>query len=516
MSVEASNESFQQLELSKESLEEVQILCRDNPSYFGALGMPHVFHSEFPEFYVQVWKLLVQKLISPEEAFYRFSLGLPRGHAKTTFVKLFAAYCIQHDLVDMVLVICASEDRAQNIAKDISEILGSPNMEAIYGPWSSKLEVDNAKMKIAKRRNKHQVIISAGVESSIRGINIMNYRPQLIIMDDVQTNANAASEAESSRLLKHIVGTILKARDYKKCLAIYIANLVEENCILQKFRENSQWTSLITGAILDDGSCLWPEITNLASLKADYLHDAELGLADTWFAEVQNMPKQHSIERISAISQLAQNPPQESTPLASYITIDPATGAGKDSCAIIVHQYFTNGLEVVAAICTGNFSIDEIVFKTVDLALKFNVGGVFPEGVAFQVTLSHTLQKALRSLELDTVLCEPIYPGKQAKNQRILAWMKQVIEGKVYVAEAQDRALIFWQARWFRPENKSNKDDILDAASMSMLVRNKYPEYFEHCVRFAATPQDDWVTNYSVFPNVSALDTRKRLTSFGR
>ena len=94
--------------------------------------------------------------------------------------------------------------------------------------------------------------------------------------------------------------------------------------------------------------------------------------------------------------------------------------------------------------------------------------------------------------------------------------MKQVIEGKVYVAEAQDRALIFWQARWFRPENKSNKDDILDAASMSMLVRNKYPEYFEHCVRFAATPQDDWVTNYSVLPNVSALDTRKRLTSFGR
>lgn len=498
------------------SREQIAILCRDDPSFFGAVAMPETFTSPFPDFYVQVFKLLISNIGTVE--LFRFALGLPRGHAKTTFLKLLVCYCLQYGLTRMVLVMCATDDLAQNFVDDVHEMLGSPNMENVYGAWNTRLKIDNRKLKVAERLQGKQVLVASGIGTSIRGLNLLNERPDLIILDDAQTRENDLSPTERALLLNRIAGTILKARNYSRCLFLYVGNMYSENCILQKFRENSQWASLITGAILADGTPLWPEIQSLESLKSDYIHDAELGLADIWFAEVQNQPSGSGIAIIDSIESMIPKHPDweiiKDTPLASFITIDPAPGnAGKDSVAITVHRYYGTGMLDIPELISGALSPMETVKQAFSLALKYGALGIFPEGVAYQSTLAFWLKQMQKDLGVPEILISPIYAGRGTKNARILGWLKKVAAGAVSISGVEARTKLYWQTKWFRPQTTKNIDDELDSASMSDIIINKYPEHLNYCIqhnRFTYTIEQN--DDIKVIPNSSAIDTRRRLS----
>jgi hypothetical protein len=47
---------------------------------------------------------------------------------------------------------------------------------------------------------------------------------------------------------------------------------------------------LITGAILENGEPLWPQLHSIEDLMESYFHDEAMGEADVWFAEVMNDP----------------------------------------------------------------------------------------------------------------------------------------------------------------------------------------------------------------------------------
>ena len=92
--------------------------------------------------------------------------------------------------------------------------------------------------------------------------------------------------------MRELVGTIFKAVSHRgRRTIVYVGNLYSDECILQQFRKNPHWTSLVTGAILEDGSPLWPELVSLKELKESYEHDEALGLSHIWFAEVMNDPQ---------------------------------------------------------------------------------------------------------------------------------------------------------------------------------------------------------------------------------
>ena len=127
--------------------------CKTDPNFFSRFSMPEVHEYDIPEFYTEVWFFLLQRIISVRDTLhsvFRFALGLPRGHAKTTFSKLLIAYGILFGLFDFVLIVGSSEDRAQDILDDIDGILGSDNVRKVFGDWNSPraIERDTREVKI--------------------------------------------------------------------------------------------------------------------------------------------------------------------------------------------------------------------------------------------------------------------------------------------------------------------------------------------------------------------------------
>jgi hypothetical protein len=137
----------------------------------------------------------------------RFALGLASGPCEDYFHQdsYLLADCIRQVL--FIAVVCATDDLAQNLIADISEALGSPNMEEIYGKWNMQLSTDNKEEKKALYHGRAVIIKAKGAGSALRGLNIKHQRPDLIFFDDAQTKECDESEAERKKFKKWLVAT---------------------------------------------------------------------------------------------------------------------------------------------------------------------------------------------------------------------------------------------------------------------------------------------------------------------
>ena len=462
--------------------------CKTDPNFFSRFAMPEVHEYDIPEFYTEVWFFLLQRIISVRDTLhsvFRFALGLPRGHAKTTFSKLLIAYGILFGLFDFVLIVGSSEDRAQDILDDIDGILGSDNVRKVFGDWNSPraVERDTREVKIRNFLGREVILAAVGAGTALRGINIRNRRPGFILLDDVQTKENDESPAERDRLLRWILATLLKSRDPKHCFIFYIGNMYSEQCILKQLQNNKMWTTLITGAILADGSALWPQLHPLDNLLEEYEHDSSLGKADIWFAEIMNDP-QSVTQSLFPDGSIPDSPYAEDAELevqASFITVDPAGFRSDSDDNVVVAHKLVDDIPIITEIRAGKWDPETTILEAIDCAIDNRSTYIGIESVAYQQTLKFWMELYLDSYGLDNnILVIEIKPGIASKHSRIRAWVSNVLNNNYNVLRSVDRALILWQGIRYRAGKKNNQDDILDGCAFGDYMLNKHRDELEY------------------------------------
>jgi len=487
--------------------------CKTDLNFFSRVAIPQVHDNDLPVFYGEIWFFLLAQIISVRDtlhSIFRFALGLPRGHAKTTFSKLLVAYGILFGLFDFVLIVGSSEDRAQDILDDINGILGSDNIRKLFGDWNgpTAVERDTREVKIRNFLGREIILAAVGAGTALRGINIRNRRPGFILLDDVQTKENDESPAERDRLLRWILSTLLKSRDPKHCFVFYIGNMYSEQCILKQLQSNRMWTSLITGAILADGTALWEELHPLKNLLEEYEHDASLGKADIWFAEIMNDP-QSVTQSLFPDGRIPDCPYAEDAELeiqASYITIDPA-GFRKDSDDNVVACHkIVDDTPMVAEIRAGKWDPETTILEAIDCAIDNSCTHIGVESVAYQQTLKFWIELYLQMYHLDdSITVLEIKPGIAAKHSRIRAWVGNVLGGNYPILRSVDRALVLYQGIQYRAGKKDNQDDILDGCAFGDYMLNKHRDELEY--QFGITPSIDRSIKARVVSMNTPMDT---------
>lgn len=448
-------------------------------NFFAALALPHVMISALPVFYVIVWQILVNREQKDLGKILRFALGLPRGHAKTTFIKVVIAWLIVYDKISFPLIVCANESLAEQILADIDDILSSPNMEAVYGDWTAGKSTDTKELKKCIYHKRSVVIAAKGAGSSLRGLNIKHTRPDFILCDDAQTRENDESPTERAKLLRWIVATCFKVIAPRGDRTIvYVGNMYSEDCLLNLFRLNASWISLITGAILDSGEPLWPELHSLESLMESYYHDEELGLATLWFAEVMNDPQGAATSLLP--QPLVDCPHSVDTivPDGVFMTIDPA-GFRKQSDAneLIVHYVF-DGACIAAKRASSHKEPDlnnpeKIVLRALEMAVSNGASVIGVESVGYQQTLKFWLEHYIEKLGIRGIYVVELSPHGRSKETRIKQDIQEMYALNNYISD-EIRADYIWQATKYKIGKKDNKDDLLDAIAYRNDVRNEY------------------------------------------
>lgn len=437
---------------------EASEICRQDFNFLGMLTAPEEFTSTFPPFYITLFNLLT----GFKQAVERYAIGIPRGFAKTTFIKLLCVWYILFSHKQFILIVGASEDLAVNTLADISDMLGSPNIRKLFGNWRNLIEVDTQTLKVFNFRGRNIILRAIGAGTAVRGINRKNKRPDVIIMDDVQKREIAENKELSDQLLRWILGTLMKARSNTDCTYIYVGNMYPQNCILEKLKNNSQWTSLIVGGILADGTSLWEELRPIKELLEEYQSDAEMGHAEIFISEILNSTD-FAVPSGIEISKIPHLPPYFTVTEAegSFIIIDPSSGKKTGDDCTINHFSVCDGTPILDTVLHGTFTPLETIKAAVELGIKQNTRLIAVEGVAYQSTLLFWFEQYCQEQGISGFEFVELSPKGQAKNNRIKRGLLRIMSSELYLHPSV-RSLVISQIVDWNPLKVTNTDDIID------------------------------------------------------
>ena len=444
-------------------------------NFFAALLIPTVMTSPFPPFYVGIFALVVTARTEAERnKILRFALGLPRAHAKTTFVKVLICWLIAYDKISFALIICANMDLASNLMNDVSDMLGSSGAEEVYGLWTRQLITDNNDVKKCLYHGRDIIIAAKGADGAVRGINIKHKRPDLIFCDDAQTKEYDDSPTERVKFRKWLVAMFKTITpDKRPRFIFYVGNMYSEECILFQLKNNPAWTSLVTGAIRENGEPLWPELHSLEDLMESYFHDEALGEADVWFAEVMNDPISRALSLLHASLPDADDTAEEMIPDGVFLTIDPAGFRDISDDNVIVLHYVYNGKGHVVSYDAGIKDPEQLIIAALKIALDHGASLIGIEETGYQQTLLFWVNKYITSLGIVGLHVVPLKPANRSKESRIRLFVA-ALYAKNYYLLGNTKAVFVWQAMAYKLGKKKNKDDILDASAYALDVQRDY------------------------------------------
>lgn len=451
----------------------------DDGEFFIEFFLHEELTSPVPFFhYGEIWPLLTNT------AMQRVLLAIPRDHAKTTLSKLAVVWYFLFTNHRFCVYLSNTNTIAKNACKDIMGYFDSANFKSTFGAIKiiKESETDSLwifEITMLDGRVKKCILRAVGAGQQMRGINIDNQRPDIAVVDDVEDNENTDSPLLQKKLDKWIFGPFIKALARRKKI-IWLGNMLQKTSLLSRLSIRPNWNPVVFGALVKDAvsgvlRSLWPERWSLEELVEDFEEYRELGLVETWFCEMMNMPG-HSADGFTAEQARFAAMPGTDEILAAWLVLDPAFGENEsnDNASWTVHVLPKDGCAMVVEHATGKFRDEELFEVGFRLACKWNAWVWGVEAVAAQRVLIPFFKLLLAGkLMSKSVEILPLMAGKgDPKVARIKSWVGLMASGEYAIYEGAIE--IVTQMVNYNMKKKSNDDDLLDSCAYGPQVLLQY------------------------------------------
>jgi hypothetical protein len=429
---------------------------RSGPELFIQFFLGELLALPVPAFHVEVFVLLITF------QFAKFALAIPRGHAKTTLVKLAIVYYYLFTPIRFIVYCSNTSPVAKDECRDIINLFDKPNFIRLFGRVKFLKEDGSQGLYIFQIGSKICILRALGAGQQVRGLNIDHTRPQLLVCDDAEDDENTATEDQRRKFKNWVYGALFKACA-RHSKIIWIGNLVSRHCLIGEFCESPDWHSVKYGCILEDGTPLWPGMFDVDYLRNDFREYQRSGMMAKWFAEMMNMPVPDGMGLIGA-DEIAYQPMRFSGDMQyGFITVDPAISkkSSADNTGIAVHGFVDEKWQIVEHV-KEKLDVIELVNRTIDLCYKWNINVVGVETVAFQAALISIFKMVMVQREFhDLQLVE--LRANARKQERISAWAGW-LKAKNY-ALTEGEIEVTTQLLQYDPTKDENDDDLIDACA---------------------------------------------------
>ncbi len=454
---------------------QVYDLAKTDLNFFASLAQPDIIEFDFPPVFLAVWEWLLTYVFLTRD-FSKLALGLPRGFGKTTVMKLFAAFCILLTKKKFILIISANQALAENIIADVVDILNEPNIKKVFGDWTLGIEKDTQKVKKFGFRGRDIILAGIGINGSLRGMNLKNRRPDVMIFEDVQTREDADSQTTSEAIERWMIGTAMKSKAHYGCLYIFVANMYPTKwSILRKLKHNPSWIKFIAGGIRIDGTSLWEDLQPIKQLLEEYESDLNFGHPEIFYSEVLN-DENANVNTFIDISKIPAYPfVDEDINSGQFIIIDPSNDKANSDFVTISYNVVIDGLPVVREIHEGRYSPGDTIRTALEICFRTGCSFIAVESNAYQYSLLYWFNFITLQMGVIGIETAPVYSGQLAKTTRILNMFKELTGDKpTILLHPECRSLIFNQIIQYNPLKRDNVDGILDCLAYVPVVMNDY------------------------------------------
>ena len=232
-----------------------------DPFYFFRTYLPHYFYAEEAPFHHD----LVADLDTrpdpndPSDIMIPVAIAAPREFAKSTITSFgYVIHQICHELRHFIILGSDTEDLAGDLVGYLLlELAMNQRLRQDFGHLA---EVDWSVYDFVTRNDVR--VLARGRGQRIRGLKHKQYRPDLVILDDLENDQNVKNPRIVKALLKWIKETVypgIASTGNLFLIGTILAKRAALNIIIRGEEEPyNHWISRIYRAIQEDGTSLWP------------------------------------------------------------------------------------------------------------------------------------------------------------------------------------------------------------------------------------------------------------------
>lgn len=250
--------------------------------YFGRAYLKHYFRNPSPKFHEEldsIWSDGVMKGMNPyceAEVIARIkgsrnAVAAPRGHAKSTnFTFKDSLHASLFQYKHYIIILSDSSDQAEGFLTDIkTELEDNQNIQEDFGTQKGKVWKSNVIL------TSNDVKIEAiGSGKKIRGRRHRAWRPDLLVLDDVENDENVNTPEQRRKLESWFNKAVSKAGDTYTDI-MYIGTILHYDSLLSTVLKKPDYKTRVYQAVLSfaEREDLWDKWTELYTNLFDEEHD---------------------------------------------------------------------------------------------------------------------------------------------------------------------------------------------------------------------------------------------------
>ena len=455
--------------------EQIQALkkLKNNMPLFGRFCFPTALRKVTPPFHHEVYRDL------SDDSVRRVLIAAPRGTAKSTVTTLiYPLWKVAFKPSDEDLfIVIISESQAQSInflsrikyhlthSDKFKEIFGD------FGPTTAKRWTNNDIVLANGAR-----IIAVGTGQRVRGFIEGDTRPNLIIVDDFESELNAFTMEARAKNRKWITEAVIPSLSDDGKIAM-IGTVISEDCFLYWAKDSPAWKVLWFSIWDEDEKSIWPERfpkSRIMEIKREF---ESVGNLNGFYQEYMNIAQSpdnapfkpewmqlhhYDFERINGQNCLVREVGDERKvkPVEVYAGVDPASSlsATADFFVIATIAVDSDNNKYVVDLFRDRISPAEQPGKIIELYKKFRPKRMNIETTGYQ----EALRTAVRELMLEGNLYIPglergVKP-RTRKSERLLSLVPMFAKKSFYW---RPEDLVGQQEFLSYPRGKH--DDVMDA-----------------------------------------------------
>lgn len=357
----------------------------------------------------------------------------PREHGKTVrWSFAYVLWCLLTGRARYVLLIGASGDSAsENLGNIRTELEENERILADYGELKGDVWT-NRRMELGN----NSCLQAKGSGASMRGTRFRQFRPDLIVIDDVLKDDATNSPTQRSKIhrwLKRVVFNLGKT-----AFIIWVNTIFHNDDPISRLCRELEagdlvnWTAVRLACLREDGSPLWPEYWDVQALEDK---KKTIGIA-AFSTEYMNEPLSDEDRFIQQEwideHRYSELPPRNR--LRFFQGVDPATGKHDGTAMVGLAQHVETGVFYVLPSFAERCSEQRTVDMMVQLYRSWHFAAIGWEEVAFSGIYGNFIQKlaAERGIYLPIV---KVGTRGQSKEMRVRSYSMLIQGGLIRFPE---------------------------------------------------------------------------------
>lgn len=247
--------------------------------YFVDNYFPHyVRHTSRSELHKHLFKRLPEIVASPDGE--NDAIAAPRGEAKSTLVsQLFVLWTLIRGIKHYPVIIMDSIDQAYPMLEAIkAELEFNPRLKHDYPDICGQGRV--WRMGTVVTRNNIKISV-AGSGKKLRGLRHGPYRPDLVVLDDIENDELVRNPEQRDKLQSWLTKTVMPLGEAGgKTDIVYIGTILHYDSVLSRTLDNPMWKTARFRAIVQ-----MPANMKLWDQWEELIRNKQLPEADRFYLE---------------------------------------------------------------------------------------------------------------------------------------------------------------------------------------------------------------------------------------